>query len=50
MDASEDGDAATDNGVELFLLLRDGFEHDLVRFLLLHCSPGLVKGNTAMSC
>lgn len=51
MNASGDGIMATDNGVELLLLLRDGFEHDFIWFLLLlHGGSGLVKGDTAMSC
>ena len=41
---------ATDNRVELLFLLGNGFEHDFVRFLLLHGGSGLVKGDTAMSC
>lgn len=39
---------ATDDGVELLLLLRDGFQHDFVGLLLLYYGSGLVQGDATM--
>jgi hypothetical protein len=39
---------ATDNGVKLLLLLRDGFQYDLVGLLLLHYCSRLIKRDTVM--
>jgi hypothetical protein len=41
---------ATDDRVELLLLLRDGFQYNLVGLLLLHYCSRLIKCDTALSC